>query len=187
MTNRLERMKKIFGYTDNKIMYDLPSDGTYVGIITKMQTAGLEFQTKADQLGKTWIPKYLIGCAIKIIMKNKRVKSWELPDSINNSRLKCMHNVLFISDTHVGAADFHGSKFDKLVNWLENDKQGRTIEYIIHAGDLINKHDAPSDDAVLKFLNLIPNNMKMILVPGNHDHLTHCCLFHLVKTECLKT
>jgi len=98
--------------------------------------------------------------------------------------------VVFLSDLHVGSKEFLGEDFNKFVKWINqeagNEKQkeiASKVKYIFIVGDLIDGCGIyPNQDADLiikdvegqyaecaKVLAQIPNDIPLIICPGNHD------------------
>ena len=98
--------------------------------------------------------------------------------------------VVFLSDTHIGSAKFLEQEFMRFIDWL-NGKTGnktqrelaRRVGYILIAGDLVDGIGIyPRQEEELKILDiyeqfekaaellsLIPDYLKIVISPGNHD------------------
>lgn len=102
--------------------------------------------------------------------------------------------VAFISDIHIGSKKFLVNKFQNFLNWL-NGKVDKNIElhpelpekikYIFIAGDIVDGvgvYPTQYNDLVIKdiykqykeaakFIGKIPERIKVIVSPGNHDYV----------------
>ncbi len=97
---------------------------------------------------------------------------------------------IFLSDFHVGSIDFLPEKFEKFISWIngnsgtdEHKKIVKKIKYLFLVGDLIEGigiYPGQEDELVLKsvyeqykegakYLKKIPEHIKIIICPGNHD------------------
>jgi len=99
-------------------------------------------------------------------------------------------SVVFLSDLHVGSTKFMEKEFLKFIDWL-NGKIGnksqkdlaKTVGYVIVAGDIVDGVGIyPNQDKELEildihkqfqkaaeYLEMFPDNIKIIVSPGNHD------------------
>ncbi|KAA0007172.1 MAG: DNA-directed DNA polymerase II small subunit [Thermoplasmata archaeon] len=98
--------------------------------------------------------------------------------------------IVFTSDTHIGSKSFLEKKWEKFIKWLNgeigNERQkevAKKIKYIVISGDIIEgvgvypkqEYDLAIEDLyeqyeeVAKRLNDVPENIKIVLQPGNHD------------------
>jgi len=97
---------------------------------------------------------------------------------------------VFLSDIHVGSNTFLKDKFNKFLDWINgrvgNEKQRemtRKIKYLFIVGDLVDGvgiYPRQEDDLIIpdifeqykecaRLLSEVPNHIKMIICPGNHD------------------
>ncbi|MEM2093999.1 MAG: DNA-directed DNA polymerase II small subunit, partial [Candidatus Bathyarchaeia archaeon] len=97
---------------------------------------------------------------------------------------------VLISDTHVGSSKFLQESFIRLIRWLRGETDGERereiamkVKYLVIAGDLVDGIGVyPRQEAELdikdveeqysvagKLLSKIPENVEIILIPGNHD------------------
>lgn len=101
--------------------------------------------------------------------------------------------VLFLSDLHIGSKMFLKDKFEDLLDWL-NQKKGsedqknlsKKIRYIFITGDIVDgigiypsqESELSLDDIYkqydlfIEYISKIPQNIKIIISPGNHDAVT---------------
>ena len=115
------------------------------------------------------------------------------PDVPSSNELKKMEGekyALFLSDLHVGSSKFLAEDFEKFLKWINceigNEQQkhiARNVEYIFIAGDLVdgvgvypeqNKELEIDDihsqyEECARLLSQIPQRIKIIVCPGNHD------------------
>jgi len=106
-----------------------------------------------------------------------------IPDQpINKSETEAY--VVFLSDLHIGSKYFMEEEFSEFVSWLSSpDPVARKIRFILIAGDIVDGVGIyPNQDKELVCLTIekqlkkmvdlidkIPKNMKIIIMPGNHD------------------
>ncbi len=89
-----------------------------------------------------------------------------------------------ISDTHVGSNTFIKDRWEKFIKWLKSGKDGAEIvKYLIIAGDLVDGIGVyPHQEEELEILDIfkqyetlaqylkeLPDYIKVITIPGNHD------------------
>ncbi len=112
------------------------------------------------------------------------------PDVPVNLRTKTIENdivTVFISDIHVGSNKFLTDKFQRFVRWLRMESVAKNIasrvKYIIIGGDLVDGIGVyPNQEEELKIKNIkeqykklyemlkkVPEGIKIIIIPGNHD------------------
>ena len=107
----------------------------------------------------------------------------DIPDHFSN-RSESETCAVFLSDLHVGSKFFMEKEFDSFVSWLSNpDPIARKIRFMILAGDVVDGVGVyPNQDKELDCLTIeeqltkleevlskIPKNIKIFIVPGNHD------------------
>jgi len=90
--------------------------------------------------------------------------------------------VAFLSDIHAGSAHFLSDAWSRFTDWM-NSPEAKNVKYMVVAGDLVdgigvypNQDEELSIldiykqyDEVAKLLSPIPERVKIILQPGNHD------------------
>ncbi|MFC1691555.1 DNA-directed DNA polymerase II small subunit [Nanoarchaeota archaeon] len=118
-----------------------------------------------------------------------------LPDvPLNKELKKCPEEAfaVFISDIHVGSDCFLPEEFDRFIKWIRqeagNDQQkeiAKKVKYIFVVGDVVDGvgiypgqqseltiQDIKSQyDEVARLLKQIPQDISIIISPGNHDAL----------------
>jgi len=107
----------------------------------------------------------------------------DIPDqAINKSESEVY--AVFLSDLHIGSKYFMEEEFTKFVLWLSSpDPVARKIRFVLIGGDVVDGVGIyPNQDKELVCQTLeeqlkkavgliekIPKNMKVIIMPGNHD------------------
>lgn len=108
------------------------------------------------------------------------------PDiSFNRSveRVESSSRVAVLSDTHVGSRTFLREEWNLMLKWLRHSEEAREINYIIITGDLADgigvypdqEDDLEIDDVyaqyerVASYVSDLPDWMRLVLMPGNHD------------------
>jgi len=91
---------------------------------------------------------------------------------------------VFLSDLHIGSKFFMEEEFEEFVSWLSSpDPVARKIRFVLIGGDIVDGVGIyPNQDKELVCLTIeeqlkktvslidkIPKNMKVIIMPGNHD------------------
>jgi len=107
----------------------------------------------------------------------------DIPDqAINKSESEVY--AVFLSDLHIGSKYFMEKEFTEFVSWLSSpDPVARKIRFVLIGGDVVDGVGIyPNQDKELVCLTIeeqlkktveliekIPKNMKIIIMPGNHD------------------
>lgn len=121
------------------------------------------------------------------------VSSVVLPDiPLNNEFKKAPYegSMIFISDIHIGSVFFMKKSFEKFLLWLrgeigneEQKEEAEKVKYLFIIGDLVEGIGIfPGQDKELdikdiyqqyevfsEYINKIPEHIKVIFCPGNHD------------------
>jgi DNA polymerase II small subunit len=160
-----------------KLILEDPS-GSFEGIIFDnelQKTAGTlltdQFVMARISLGKN------SGLIIKDIIQP------DIPDqAINKSETEAY--AVFLSDLHIGSKYFMEEEFSEFVSWLSSpDPVARKIRFVLIGGDVVDGVGIyPNQDKELVcqtieeqlkkvegLIGKIPKNMKVIIMPGNHD------------------
>ena len=104
-----------------------------------------------------------------------RQHTWEPSDSTSK--------IAFLSDVHVGSSTFLESDWHKMVSWLKANSVEQGINYIVFPGDVVDGIGVfPDQDKELnikdinlqyeqlaEYLKEIPDHIKIVVHPGNHD------------------
>ena len=92
--------------------------------------------------------------------------------------------VAFVSDVHVGSRTFLRERWDAFGAWLGGgDELARSVKYLVLAGDVVDgigvyprqEEELVIDDVYAQYeelarlLGALPDPLKVILLPGNHD------------------
>ncbi|MDP6870366.1 MAG: DNA-directed DNA polymerase II small subunit [Candidatus Poseidoniaceae archaeon] len=92
-------------------------------------------------------------------------------------------SVAFLSDIHVGSKTFLEAQWMKMAKWFNTDPLARTIKYLVLSGDCVDGVGIyPGQDKELaikdlygqysrfaELLELLPEWVECIMLPGNHD------------------
>ncbi len=108
----------------------------------------------------------------------------EIPIPSEIKRTKDEIYAAFISDLHFGSKQLLTKKINKFLKWINsNHKIAEKVLYIFATGDLVDgvgkyedqdKNLAQKDiykqyDSLSKFIENIPENIQIVLIPGDHD------------------
>ncbi len=116
------------------------------------------------------------------------------PDLPQNSLKKCNDEVfaLFLSDMHVGSKNFLAEEFEKFISWIRGESGSeaqrniaKKVDYIFIIGDLVDGvgiYPGQEEELAIKdiyaqyeecarLLTRIPERIKIIICPGNHDSM----------------
>jgi len=117
----------------------------------------------------------------------------DLPTGKHMKKLSDSSYAAFLSDIHIGSKKFLRKEFKNLLDWFNSDVESNmqreitdNINYIFIAGDLVdgigvypNQKDGLYETDITKqyteaakLLSKIPENIEIIICPGNHDY-TH--------------
>lgn len=102
-------------------------------------------------------------------------KTWEKSDTSSK--------VAFISDIHVGSNTFLTSQWEAMIKWIKENHEKECINYIVFPGDVVDGigiYPGQENELIIsdiyeqytalgEHLKEIPDDIKMILQPGNHD------------------
>ena len=89
----------------------------------------------------------------------------------------------FLSDVHLGSKTFLEAQWHKMVRWFHSDPLAKTVKYLVLSGDCVDGVGIyPGQDKELlipdlykqysefaKLLELLPDWVECIMLPGNHD------------------
>ncbi len=107
----------------------------------------------------------------------------DVPFNRSVEKVDSTSRVAVLSDTHVGSKTFLREEWDLMLDWLKQSPEARDINYIIISGDLADgigvypdqEEDLEIDDVyaqyerVAQYISELPDWMRLILMPGNHD------------------
>ncbi len=131
-------------------------------------------------IGKPSRPK--AGMKREMIIANRIVK----PDvPANNAWIPSdsTATVAFLSDIHIGSYTFLEKNWKKMIAWLKENSQRMEINYIVMPGDVVDGIGVfPGQEEELSIADIydqyhtlsedlkdIPDDIKMVIHPGNHD------------------
>jgi DNA polymerase II small subunit len=107
----------------------------------------------------------------------------DVPFNRRTERVDTDSKVAILSDTHVGSRTFLREEWDSLLQWFKTAPEARDINYLIVSGDLadgIGIYPDQEDDLeisdvfeqyqrVSQYFSELPDWVRLILMPGNHD------------------
>jgi DNA polymerase II small subunit len=114
----------------------------------------------------------------------------DIPTAREIGRAKRDVYALFISDLHIGSKEFLGDEFEQFIRWVRGEDVDSSereivnhIRYLVIAGDLVDgigvypdqKGDLVIPDIYDQYAHLatlltrLPESIKIICIPGNHD------------------
>ena len=103
------------------------------------------------------------------------VKSWKRSDSAGS--------IAFLSDVHVGSKTFMKKNWDRMVRWMRQNAYDNDVDYLVFPGDVVDGIGIfPGQieelevldiyeqyDLFAEYLKDLPDHVKMVVHPGNHD------------------
>lgn len=182
----LDRDVKIVG-----IVYDkttTKNGHTMLTIEDDTDTIKVFISKESPLIGEFFVNDEVIG----IQGKPNRDRTMMIPDKIfrpdiprNNTwePSDTPSKVAFLSDVHVGSTTFLEKDWDRMVAWLKANSVKEDINYLIFPGDVVDGIGVfPNQDKELiikdideqyaklaEYLKDIPDHIKMVIHPGNHD------------------
>ena len=130
----------------------------------------------------------VIGVAGKFAEKSKLFIANEIfrPDVPKNHTWvpsDSTSSIAFLSDIHIGSKEFLTASWEKMIAWLRHNAAEQEINYLVLPGDVVDGIGAYPDqekdleildiykqyEALAEYLKEIPDHMKVVLHPGNHD------------------
>lgn len=182
----LDRDVKIVG-----IVYDkttTKNGHTMLTIEDDTDTIKVFISKESPLIGEFFVNDEVIG----IQGKPNRDRTMVIPDKIfrpdiprNNTwePSDTPSKVAFLSDVHVGSTTFLEKDWDRMVAWLKANSVKEDINYLIFPGDVVDGIGVfPNQDKELiikdideqyaklaEYLKDIPDHIKMVIHPGNHD------------------
>jgi DNA polymerase II small subunit len=147
-----------------------------------------DLREKIDRL----VPDSVIGVAFRVSGSKLFCRSLIFPDvPIKKARVAEEDvSVLMTSDIHFGSQKFSEKAFRRMIRWLRGGglsererNQAFKIKYIVIAGDLVDgvgvypqqekelqvKDVEKQYEMLLEILSQIPEYIRIIIIPGNHD------------------
>ena len=137
---------------------------------------------------ETYIEDEVIGFvgrwnAEKTLFMVKRVVRPDVPRTNKWEQIGTDSKVMFLSDIHMGSKTFIQEDWDRAIGWLKENAINENINYMVLPGDVVDGIGVfPDQDLELDELDIykqyemlgealkdIPDHIKMVLHPGNHD------------------
>lgn len=160
-----------------KLILEDPS-GSFEGII---------FDNELQKTANTLLMDQFVMARISL-GKNSGyiIKDLILPDIPDQAKNKSESEAyaVFLSDLHIGSKYFMEDEFSEFVSWLSSpDPVARKIRFVLIGGDVVDGVGIyPNQDKELvcqtiqeqlkkveELIDKIPKNVKIIIMPGNHD------------------
>lgn len=147
---------------------------------------GVIFDGKIQEKAATLLTDQFVMVKIVGGKSGQIIKDLTLPDVPDRQANRSETEVFaaFLSDLHVGSKYFMDEEFSEFVAWLTSpDAVARKIRFVLIAGDVIdgvgiypnqdkelNHHTVEKQlERVRELLERIPKNVKIFIMPGNHD------------------
>ena len=135
------------------------------------------------------IDKNILNICVGVegVVKNNKIIADEIslpeipkPPELN---IKESFTLILTSDLHVGSVHFMEKKFEEFTKWIKENREKYNIKAVIIAGDLVDgvskyihqekelkiKDVEKQYEKALELLSSIPSEIKIILIPGDHD------------------
>ena len=104
-----------------------------------------------------------------------RTNKWEPSDSVSS--------IAFLSDVHVGSSTFLEERWQKMIEWMGSNAYNMDLDYLVLPGDVVDgigvfpnqEKELEIEDIYEQYESLaehlkgIPDHIKIIIQPGNHD------------------
>ncbi len=150
---------KVFISKDSPLANEVFVSDEVIGILTKPSGKNRAFII-ADKIFRPDIP---------------RDHKWENMDLVSK--------IAFLSDVHVGSTTFLEPAWNRMTRWLKENSVKEEINYLVFPGDVVDGIGVfPDQDKELiisdiydqyeklsEYLKDIPDHIKMVVHPGNHD------------------
>ena len=194
---KAERAKKLVGETVRVIGMVMRKNETKKGHISleiedetgTLFILVLKDDKEAFEKAKKIIKDDVIAIDIKVGTNFCMAKDVTWPDMpVKNKRtIEKDLSIGFISDMHIGSKYFCDKEFERMLKWLNgvgpHKEIAEKIGYILIAGDLVDgvgnypkqEYDLAIKDVfeqyklVQELFKMVPDHIKIILIPGNHD------------------
>ena len=182
----LDRETRIIGIVYEKCT--TKNGHTMLTVEDDTDTAKIFISKESPLAGETFVEDEVIGIVAKpnaqrtLMMAEKiyrpdipKSNTWELSDSVSK--------IAFLSDVHVGSTTFLEKDWDRMIRWLKDNSVKEDLNYIVFPGDVVDGIGVfPDQDKELsigdiyqqyerlsEYLKDIPDHIKMVIHPGNHD------------------
>jgi len=160
-----------------KLILEDPS-GSFEGIVFDNELQKIAGTLLTDQF---IMARVSLGKNYGLIIKDLILP--DIPDqAVNKSESEAY--AVFLSDLHIGSKYFMEEEFSEFISWLSSpDPTARKIRFVLIGGDVVDGVGIyPNQDKELvcqtieeqlkkteELIDKIPKNMKIIIMPGNHD------------------
>ncbi len=119
---------------------------------------------------------------MQAIMASRIVRP-DIPKSHRWEESDTSSKIAFLSDCHVGSSTFLEPQWKKMTDWLKAHAVDEEINYLVFPGDVVDGIGVFPDqdkeleiadiyeqyDKLAEYLKDIPDHIKMVIHPGNHD------------------
>jgi len=137
--------------------------------------------------GETFVYDEVIGISGKSSMRGDLFIAEEIfrPDVGNHRWMPSdsTSSIGFLSDVHIGSSTFLKSEWDRMVSWVKAEGDALGLDYIVFPGDVVdgigvfpgqeeelNINDIFQQyDTFAEYIKELPDHIKMVVQPGNHD------------------
>lgn len=183
---RLDRETKIIG-----IIYEKKEtkNGHYIlKVEDDTGTCNVLISKDSPIISETYVNDEVIGIAGKPTSRKDLFIANEIyrPDVPANNKWMPSDSgssIAFLSDIHVGSYTFLEPQWKKMIQWLKTNSSNLELNYIIFPGDVVDgigifpdQEEELTIDNIYKqyetlaeYLKEIPDHIKMVIHPGNHD------------------
>lgn len=182
----LDRDVKVIGIVYEKSV--TKNGHTMLTIEDNTDTVKVFISKDSPLSGEMFVNDEVIG----ILGKPNRERTMIIPDKIYHPDIPKGHvwersdtpsKIAFLSDVHVGSSTFIEKDWNKMIRWLRENSVKEDINYLIFPGDVVDGIGVfPDQDKELsikdidqqyaklaEYLKDIPDHIKMVVHPGNHD------------------
>jgi len=148
---------------------------------------GIIFDDELQKIASTLLIDQFVMARIGLGQNSGHIiKDLILPDIPDQAKNKSETEVyaVFLSDLHIGSKYFMEDEFSEFISWLSSpDPIARKIRFILIGGDVVDGVGIyPNQNKELvcqtiqeqlkkveSLIDKIPKNMKIVIMPGNHD------------------
>lgn len=148
---------------------------------------GIVFDNELQKVAGTLLPDQFVMARVSLGKNSgfiiKDIILPDIPDQATN-KSESEAYAAFLSDLHIGSKYFMEDEFTEFVDWISSpDPVAKKIRFVLIGGDVVdgvgiypnqNKELVCQTieeqlDKVEQLLDKIPKNVKIIIMPGNHD------------------
>ena len=162
---------------------------TMLTIEDESGTAKVFISKESPLADEMFVNDEVIGILTKPSGKNRsfiiadKIFRPDIPKDHRWERLDLVSKIAFLSDVHVGSTTFLEPAWKRMTSWLKANSVKEEINYLIFPGDVVDgigvfpdqdKELVISDiyeqyEKLAEYLKDIPDHIKMVIHPGNHD------------------